>query len=453
MVLLKVSRVLPLFLSATVLVSGVAQAQNGGWQIETHDRIPYLPVQGIRTYYGFDDISMSSGNFRLQSSTTMMEGSTSSEVLFINKLAYGAQYRPLVEQGRYLMSAHDLSNLLELVFRPTKYINPKPLKSVFLQPVESDLWATKPDPDKLITMIQEALHSYKIPVRVLPKDAGGIVGSSLHDSASYGSVWLRLRSNGKLPHYNLRSLVLAPPGSPDRAHTQGFQQQAIYSGNRFDAQSLALATLIQTGFAFGPGAKDGQAIDSGIYQEAIPAFQRAGGAAVQIEWGEEIPREHMVKSIVAAVLRYQAFLDAESQQPAPTKTGKLQVQNVGLNLKPEDGVLHLEVNLRKGGEGKILKAGVGARAVFYSQAPDGRLRQYLPEPPRKKWANDSDNWSSGQKLGLEFSLSSEALKTMESQGVSYILQVTYDGKIQDTADFPEGVRKELGRFAANFSDP
>lgn len=295
-------------LSALFFVPPNAQGENDdGWEVATYRGRPYLSLESIRKNYGFDKGNSLQSSFVLRGGGAVIEGNADQKLLKINGLNYGLSYAPVLIEKQPHLSAFDVTHLLDVVLRPTEHIKPKALKTVFVEAVE-DQWSTRPDANDIVIELQHALAGFGVTVRVLPANSGMVPSES---DPNEGSMWLRFQGNGKLSHFEYRCSVLAAPASPERALFANSAEEVsqVFPGNQFAAQSLALATLIQTGLVFGPGAKSGNVVDAGVHQRASVPFRNANGAAVHVEWGEEVDPVHLLKSVAAGILRYSGFID------------------------------------------------------------------------------------------------------------------------------------------------
>tara|TARA_R110002096_G_scaffold16106_30_gene55206 strand:+ start:5543 stop:6496 length:954 start_codon:yes stop_codon:yes gene_type:complete len=298
------SRLIPLFLIGLTTIS-VVRADD--WEVATYRGRPYLSLESIQKSYGFKTAKTLESTFELRGSGAVIKGEVDDKMLHINGLTYALSYAPTMIEKRPHISAFDVANLLDLILRPTEHIKPQPIKTVYVEAVE-DKWSTRPDANDITLELQHALAGFGVTVELVPTNSGVI---SAEANSGAGILWLRFQGNGKLSHYEYRCSVLAAPGSPERAMMANSAEEVrhVYPGNRFAAESLALATLIQSGLAFGPGAKNGNAIDAGIHQMPSHPFQSSTGAAVHVEWGEEVDPVHLLKSVAAGILRYSGFID------------------------------------------------------------------------------------------------------------------------------------------------
>ena len=300
----------PILRVSTVLLVAIGLNARGqdtdeAWEIRTHRGRPYLALENVQQNYGFKDAIVEGTAFQLRGPGALIEGQADQQIVRINRLNYHLHYAPVLLDGKIFFSAYDVTHVLDLILRPASHVVPVKLKTVFVEAVE-DQWSTRPDANDMALEIQQALAGYGVAVRILDANSGNV--------ATDGAVaWIRLQGNGKLSHYyEYRCSVLAPAGAPERVGIAASADEisAVFPGNQFDAQSLALATLIQSGLIFGPGAKNGEVLDAGIQQTPSIAFRSARGAAVHVEWGEEIDPVHLLKSLAAGILRYSAFLES-----------------------------------------------------------------------------------------------------------------------------------------------
>jgi len=109
----------------------------------------------------------------------------------------------------------------------------------------------------MVLALQGALAGFGLEVRVLAEDAAGSAGKPLREEDAGASVWLRFKANSKLTALTTSAVESCLHRNPPSVAgiLQARLGDTLFLGNLHDAESLRLATLLQSGLVFGPGAK------------------------------------------------------------------------------------------------------------------------------------------------------------------------------------------------------
>ncbi|RFC44637.1 MAG: hypothetical protein DVB23_002234 [Verrucomicrobia bacterium] len=427
----------------------VAQTGPGFWEVQMIDGHPYLTVEAIQRNYGFTDLKGDAERFELSSPTARLEGRTGASSILLNRLRYELHH-PLEAKDRHrLVSAYDLSNLIDLLFRPAEHLRGGEVKTVYLQTDSADGLAAKPVAAEVVLALQSALSDLGFTVRSVPADATRLGSHAISAEEPGSPVWLRLRGNPKLPADFVRCAVLAPPDSPKREANRA----AVYAGNLVDAESLALATLLQSGLVFGPGAKVRKVTDGAISQDLVRPFQSSPGAAVLVEWGKEFRQDHLLKSLAAGLVRYQAFLGRLAQEQTgdgqEVTAADVLLKDVQLLQGPEGPGLAGSVKKRVGGADSLQSAREQIQLQFYlfEVSPGGELK-LLQTPPAVILGSDlSEGKGDPAEIGFFLPLSADLSTRLKGPDAGYAVRLIWQGKEQDVAAQPERLRNQLGHFS------
>lgn len=451
-----------MLLASQQLLGAQAQAQEDDddpWKVRFFKNEPYLTLETIQKQYGFTDLATQGEGFELGSPTAVIQGRVGVPSMLVNRLRYQLHLEPKQSGSRFLLSAYDLTNVIDLLLRPGNHMQPAPLKTVYVQPI-ADEFAVEPSARVLAFQLQEILRDYGLAVRFLDPDSMGIVGDALEVEAESGAIWLRLQGNGRLLDRNLRCTVLAPPGAPARKtdfKATESDEAAVHLGNLYDGESLALATLIQSGLVFGPGARNGGAVDAGIRQWPVEPFQRGSGAAVHIEWGADVTPEHLLKAITAGIVRYGGFVSVAAEQvQAMTKARDPLVKagDVKLRLRDEDGMLEVKVGLARARslDGKLDPTKVDVQVFLFSREGESAIDLIQTPPPKVSWVSLLADWTldDPETVELLYHIGKDDAGEFRRTSFGYVVRVAYDGKFQDAAAEPQGLLNQLWRFSAIF---
>jgi hypothetical protein len=425
----------------------LSQAQTGtGFQeVHMHRGQPYLTVEAVQRAYGFTDLRGDAGRFELSSATARLEGRAGDSFVLLNNLRYELHHPLEVGERQRLVSAYDLSNLIDFLFRPAGHLHGGELKTVYLQTDSADGLAAKPVAAEVVLNLQTALSQFGFAVRSVPADAVRVGSGALPGGGDNLAVWLKLRGNPKLPADSVRCAVLSPPDSPKREANR----TEVYAGNLADAGSLALATLLQSGLVFGPGAKVRKVTDGGIAQDLGRSFQAAPGPAVLVEWGKEFSRDHLLKSLAAGVVRYQAFLRKLPREPARGE-GKavetpFRLEKLRITSGPQGAGIAGAVS---GVSSETDRGKIQLQWYFFEVAPSGALKLLQTPPPLLKGAELVVGPTGEEPAAFFQPLSGELEARLRQPDTGYAVRLLWQGKEQDLASHPPELRNQLERFSA-----
>jgi len=425
------------------------------WEVQMYRDRPYLTVEAIQRNYGFTEINSDPERFEMKSASAVLQGRVGAASITLNRLRYQLHFES-ASNGKYrLLSAYDLSNLVDLLLRPVDHLQARELKTVYLQAVGGGEASAKPVAAEIVLALQAALGGFGVKVRVIAEDAAGGAGESLRKEDAGATAWLRFKANPKLPGQYVRCGILAPPESPKREGGPGNSSgHTMYLGNLHDAESIALATLLQSGLVFGPGSKAQPVTDGGIAQDVTDPFQRSSGAAVLVEWGEAFAAEHLLKSIVAGVVRYQGFLKgmAEHQgQSAPALGAQVVIGGVDLKMQNGPPALAIQISGQNGDTipGDIDLKDLEVQFFLFGGTAQGGIG-LLATPPPKIGATSPEMWTqeTGGKVELRYPLPAGIGEKARGPEFGFAVRLLWQGKIQDTFATPRGLQGQLWRFSS-----
>ena len=431
----------------------LAQSGAGAWEVQVHRGIPYLTVEAIQRNYGFTDLTTDAERFELKSASALLQGREGASSILVNRLRYDLHFPIENQNGRCLISAYDVTNLIDFMLRPADHLQARELQTVYLQDAGGEPSGT-PVAAGVVLSLQEALRSFGIEVRLLSEGTDELPGPSWREGARGATIWLRLKGNAQLPAHSIRCGILSPPESPKRnAARSEAAHRAVYSGNLYDAESLAFATLLQSGFVFGPGAKTQKIIDGGVGQDAEGAFQRTSGAAALVEWGSEFPEEHLLKSIAAGVVRYQGFLKGlRERQEAAAGGGRTAFSLGPVELHRGSGPSELRLQIRAR-DGAVPPAGFPAQELelqFYLFSGEAGTVELLSTPPDKIFAEKLVKPAAAPSSVLDVAyVLPEAIQNLAGEPkFGWAVRLLWQGKVQDSEAAPSGLLNQLGRFTS-----
>lgn len=389
-------------------------------------------MEALAKRYGLKCSEEADGSFQLDGSGVRIRGKQGDAVLEVNRLHYrlagGWQGAPAA------LGQADVAGLLDPLLQPALHMEAERCPVVYLDAVETGDGELA---GKVAAMLQATLEGYEVKVKA--------AGDPLPEK---DFLWLRLRTSAKDGNPRAsRCLVVARP-DPEAA------AGGVQPGEFFDAESLILATLIQTGLVLGPGASGGGAEDGGIDREFVAAFAKAAAPAVCVEWGSGLDPAHVVKSLAAGVLRFQRFLASDSrsrtQEPA---FGRREVKLSRVDLR--DGPAEGEVQLLLSVSGKAADLAEAARdeidfpVRLFVLDSDGLVRMLPGVAPRVQWGTLSQ--VPGDETAMATARAIMALPAAEflrlkSGFWGYAVWLIRKGVVEDRRATPNQLRDQLWRW-------
>ncbi|MFK5921962.1 MAG: hypothetical protein QM496_07270 [Verrucomicrobiota bacterium] len=483
-----------IFCWAAVLAQGADQTAK--WGVVMRHYRPYVTVENVAKMYGFRKTEVRSGQVLLYSSAVVLKAKLGSREFKINGLRYELQY-PIEGKGRTaIVSVADLRGVMDLIFRPTSHMQPSSVRHILIENASGEGVANA---DVLIELLREHLRIENVQVRV--GTASGPWGVTLpgqpvamkerHSGGVGGSLMLRVVAGAKgLSKDEVRSVILASAGAPVHVgNSISKGEQTVYAGNLFDAENLALATLIQGQIVAGAGAKD-----AGIRFGRSRALQAAHYPVIQLELGRELDVAKVAKLVAEGVKRYVEFIEAEiKRRESQEKSSQalLQVGEVDLSLqidleggeaareKKETRRLRLvlpierrraklggkksgseeedkekeKVTKKKEGE-KIDPSQVEIQVFFFDLADAERVHLIQSGAPDVNWISILPDWTIEQAEVMEFLYDlpprMEGGAVQPERDLGYVIRVIYKGKLQDAVAQPKGLLNQLWNFTPIF---
>ena len=430
-----------------------AQSGSNAWEVQNLRGLPYLTVEAIQRNYGFTDLFNDDERFELKSPSALLQGRVGASSIAVNRLRYDLQYPIELQGGKRMISAFDVTNLVDLLLRPTEHLQPGELKTVYLQAASGDL-SISPSSAEVVLGLQEALTGFGLEVRALAENAAPPVADWRHRPED-AVAWLRLGANSSLPSRLIRCGVLATPQSPKLASSKfdDVFHSGVALGNLYDAESIALATFCQFGFAFGPGAKTQRIVDGGIGQRVTEGFGQSPGAAVLVEWGSDAGGEHLLKSIAAGIIRYQGFLKSvkeRSNPPAAQSGPAFRVARVEISGEESADAVRIRI---KPPDGMTLAAAERAEDLqlqfYFFSAHDGKLR-LLPSLSRKTSLAELGvrKLEATGELEITYPLSGLILDQVGASVFGCVVRLRWQGKVHDSGAFPRELLNQSWRFTS-----
>lgn len=122
-------------LAAIFLVSLFAlEALPAQWNIITHNGRRHVPIEDVATFYRMNQPVRSGQSFTLSSGNRTIKGRAGTREVLINGVKYILCFPIVARDGRILISAMDVTKIIEPVMRPGRIENATQVRTVVLDP-------------------------------------------------------------------------------------------------------------------------------------------------------------------------------------------------------------------------------------------------------------------------------------------------------------------------------
>lgn len=372
--------------------------------------------------------------FQANGNGVRIRGKAGDDRIEVNRLSYRL-LAPWKGTGSNF-AQQDISDLLDPLLQPSRHIEAPHLQEVYVDVAESGIGASA---ERIIAMLRSILQEYQLNVR-----------SGEAAPAEGNFLWLRLNPSAEGDLRISRCLVLK---HSDPEKTGG----GILPGEFFDAESLILATLIQTGMVLGPGAAGGSAVDGGIERTALKGMGDAAAPAICLEWGSALDPEHVVKSLAAGILRFQQFLGSDARnQGNQGAFGKREMKLSRVDLRNGPGANEVHFLLSVSGKSKDLSSETTSKieipSRFFVKDEDGLIRMLPDTTMRLDWGEITQvpgDEGAMATVRATFSLSEKDSARLHSGFLGYAVWLVRNGVIEDRKATPDRLTDQLWRWENN----
>lgn len=282
-------RKFPLIIALFLAFLPVLQAQ---WDVVTHEGRRFVPVENVATFYKMTQ-SVSGGDFRLSAQGRSMEGKAGGRDVKINGVKYVLCFPIVSRGGQILISAMDVTKIIEPVMRPQKIQNATAVRTVILDAGHGghDGGARGPfglEKDAALDVVLKAKkllqeNGYQvrltrstdvfIPLEKRPEFA------NKHANAIFVSVHFNKSSQGG--GTGIETFCLAPRGVPSMDEENlSYSDLKQHPGHARDPENVALATAVHASMV-----KSLNLPDRGIKRARFVVIKNATVPAILVEGG------------------------------------------------------------------------------------------------------------------------------------------------------------------------
>lgn len=320
-----------------LIFAAAIETSSAAWKIYLHDGRRHVSIDNVAEFYQLKRTAFNGKKFTLSAGGKEIRGTAGSREIYINNVKFILCF-PLVERdGTVLVSAMDVTKIIEPVLRPGKIRNAGPLRTVVLDPGHGghDSGATSQFGREKDFTLDTALRARKL----LQQAGYNVVMTRSTDV--FIPLEKRAQIANKYPsaifisiHYNksqktdgtgIETYCLAPRGVPSMDKEQvSFSDLRAHPGNARDPENIALATMIHSAMLRHLNMPDRgikRARFSVIRNVTIPGVLIEGGFVQNPRDGRLIAnpeyRQRIAQSVLDAVNNYRRLVAGQAVPSKP----------------------------------------------------------------------------------------------------------------------------------------
>lgn len=298
----------------------------------------YVPVGDVSAFYRLNAPVVAGNSFTLTGQGRTIKGQEGGGEVFINSVKYVLCFPIISKDGRLLISAMDVTKIIEPVMRPGKIKNAAAVRTVILDAGHGghDSGATGPlgaEKDAALDVVLRAkalLQANGYNVRLtrgtdifIPLEARPAFANRYPNSLF---VSVHLNKSNRAAGTGIETYALAPRGVPSMDEENlSYSDFKLHPGHAHDAENVALATAMHSSMLrhlrlFDRGIKRARFVV--IRNLAIPGILVEGGFMnhpfdARLIAGNSY-REEFARAILEGVNRYKNAVAGEMQYFQPT---------------------------------------------------------------------------------------------------------------------------------------
>ena len=343
-----------LFLLIFLTTQGLSLA----WNVVLHEGRRYVPIEDVSQFYRLSPPQKSDDSFSLSGPTRTIKGKTGKREVFINNVKYVLCFPILSKSGQTLISAMDVTKIIEPVMRPSLIKNASAVTTVILDAGHGghDSGAKGPqglEKDAALDVVQRT--------RRLLIQAGYNVQLTRSNDA-FIPLERRPAMANKFPnavfvsvHFNksttvggtgIETFALAPRGVPSMDEENlSYNDLKQYPGHARDPENIALATAMHSSML-----RHMRLTDRGIKRARFVVIRDLQIPGVLLEGGfmnhpfdgrliaSSAYRDAFARAILEGVGRYRSAISGQTNYQAPSATtvgtDATSVPNIPPSLSP-----------------------------------------------------------------------------------------------------------------------
>jgi N-acetylmuramoyl-L-alanine amidase len=242
-----------------LILLAAIQAASAQWNITLLDGRRYVPLEDVTTFYKLNPPELSGNSFTLTGQGRTIRGSAGGREVYINNVKYVLCFDMVSKGGRFLISAMDVTKIIEPVMRPGKIKDATAVRTVILDAghgghdggANGPLGSEKDAALDVVLRAKKLLEENGYNVRLtrmtdvfIPLENRPAMANK-YPNAIFVSVHFNKSNVGGAS--GIETYALAPRGVPsmDEEHLS-YSDYKPYPGHQRDSENIALATAMHS---------------------------------------------------------------------------------------------------------------------------------------------------------------------------------------------------------------
>lgn len=340
---------------AAVLMASAAAA-SAQWNVAMHDGRRHVPIGDVANFYRLNPPEINGGSFTLTGQGRTIRGKAGTREIWINNVKYILCFDIVAKNGLLLISAMDVTKIIEPVMRPGKIKNATAVRTVILDAghgghdsgARGPLGAEKEVALDVVLRAKKLLEQNGYNVRLtrmtdvfIPLEKRPALANK-YPNAIFVSV--HLNKSNRIGGTGIETYALAPRGVPSMDEENlSYSDFKQYPGHARDSENIALATAMHSSMLrhlrlFDRGIKRARFVV--IRDAEIPGVLLEGGFmnhpvdARLIASGEF--RDAFARAILEGVNRYKSAVAGQMQYFKPSAVVAATDSTTAPELKKKD---------------------------------------------------------------------------------------------------------------------
>lgn len=246
-------------IAITLVLFAALHAASAQWNITLHEGRRYVPLEDVTTFYKLNPPGISGNSFTLTGQGRTIRGTAGGREVYINNVKYVLCFDIVSKGGRLLISAMDVTKIIEPVMRPGKIKNATAVRTVILDAghgghdsgAKGPLGAEKEAALDVVIRAKKLLEENGFNVRLtrmtdvfIPLEKRPAMANK-YPNAIFVSVHFNKSNIGGAS--GIETYALAPRGVPSMDEENlSYSDFKPYPGHQRDSENIALATAMHS---------------------------------------------------------------------------------------------------------------------------------------------------------------------------------------------------------------
>ena len=324
--------------AAAILFLLAASAASAQWNVAMHEGRRYVPIEDVSAFYRLNPPEVSGSSFTLTGQGRTIRGNAGGREVWINNVKYILCFDVVSKGGRLLISAMDVTKIIEPVMRPGKIKNASAVRTVILDAghgghdsgAAGPVGAEKEAALDVVLRAKKLLEQNGYSVRLT---RGTDVFIPLENRPALANkcanaifVSIHFNKSNRVGGTGVETYALAPRGVPSMDEENlSYSDFKQYPGHARDSENIALATAMHSSMLrhlrlFDRGIKRARFLV--IRDAQIPGVLLEGGFMNHPNDSRQIAssefRDAFARAILEGVTRYKSAVAGQMQYFKPT---------------------------------------------------------------------------------------------------------------------------------------